>query len=129
MRAWEFLNEGGSRKPPITLWHLNNLKQERQWRAASHNRRIVRTRAMYANTNWQREQMELERMRLKTPGSRSLGSKGRWPLVGIKRGNAPLTSLIHFGKGPGRGGDLSFLKTPSGRGPGRLALRADPRSC
>ncbi len=33
----------------------------------------------------------------KTPGPRSSGFKGRRPLVGIKRGNAPLTSSVHRG--------------------------------
>ena len=64
MRAWEFLTEGVGRKPPITLRHLNNLKQEQRWRQVSHQRRLKRTRAMYANTAWQREQLELERMEL-----------------------------------------------------------------
>ena len=64
MRAWEFLKESDSRKPTITLRHLNDIKQEQQWRDASHQRRIERTRGMYANHAWQREQLELERMRL-----------------------------------------------------------------
>ena len=64
MRAWEFLNESNDRKPTTTLRHLNDIKQEQQWRDASHQRRIERTRAMYANHAWQREQLELERMRL-----------------------------------------------------------------
>ena len=63
MRAWEFLNESSGREPPITLRHLNNVKQDERWRAASHQRRLKRTRAMYANTAWQREQLEIERMR------------------------------------------------------------------
>ena len=64
MRAWEFLNESNGREPPITLRNLNGIKQEQEWRDASHQRRIERTRGMYANHAWQREQLELERMRL-----------------------------------------------------------------
>ena len=64
MRAWEFLNESNGRKPTTTLRNLNDIKQEQRWRDASHQRRIERTRGMYANTDWQREQLELERMRL-----------------------------------------------------------------
>ena len=41
----------------------------------------------------------------KTPGPRLLGSKGRRPLVGIKRGNAPLASFVH----------LKFLRYRTGR--------------
>ncbi len=64
MRAWEFLTESNGREPPITLRNLNDIKQEQQWRDASHQRRIERTRGMYANHAWQREQLELDRMRL-----------------------------------------------------------------
>ncbi len=64
MRAWEFLKESNGRKPTTTLRHLNDIKQEQQWRDASHQRRIERTRGMYANHAWQREQLELERIRL-----------------------------------------------------------------
>ncbi len=64
MRAWEFLTESEAAKQPTTLRHLNDIKQEQQWRDASHQRRIARTRGMYANHAWQREQLELERMRL-----------------------------------------------------------------
>ena len=64
MRAWEFLTEDESAKPPTTLRNLNYQKQDQRWRDASHQRRIERTQGMYANHAWQREQLEIERMRL-----------------------------------------------------------------
>ena len=64
MRAWEFMTEGRGAKPKITLRHLNKIKRQQQSRDASLQNRVERTRAMYANTNWQKEQLEIERMRL-----------------------------------------------------------------
>ena len=62
MRAWEFINESAATK--LSVGQMNDLKRQEREREASRQRRIERTRPMYANTVWQREQLELERMRL-----------------------------------------------------------------
>ena len=64
MRAHEFINEGKTRKPDISLRHLNRLKHINRARAASDARRLELKRIMYASPAWEHNQIELEKARL-----------------------------------------------------------------
>ena len=64
MRAHEFINEGKTRRPEISLRHLNKLKHINKARAASDARRLALQRMMYASPAREHEQIELEKARL-----------------------------------------------------------------
>ena len=64
MRAHEFINEGKTRRPEISLRHLNRLKHINRARAASDARRLALKRRMYASPAKEHEKIELEKARL-----------------------------------------------------------------
>ena len=64
MRAHEFITEDQKRRPEISLRHLNHLKHVNRARAASHARRDLLVRTMYANPAREHEQIELEKAQL-----------------------------------------------------------------
>lgn len=64
MRAHEFIREGKTRRPEISLRHLNRLKHINRARAASNARRLALKRIMYGSPAWEHNQIELEKARL-----------------------------------------------------------------
>ena len=64
MRAWEIITEDQTRRPEISLRHLNQLKHINRARAASHARQAALKRTMPANSARERERIELETARL-----------------------------------------------------------------
>ena len=60
MRAWEIITEHQTRRPEISLRHLNDLKHISRASAASHARRDRLVRTMYANPARELERIELE---------------------------------------------------------------------
>ena len=64
MRAWEIITEDQTRRPEISLRHLNRLKHINRARAASFARVAALKRTMYANPAREHERIELEKARL-----------------------------------------------------------------
>ena len=64
MRAWEIITEDRTRRPEISLRHLNDLKHISRARAASHARRDRLVRTMYTNPAREHERIELEKAQL-----------------------------------------------------------------
>ncbi len=64
MRAYEFLENRKPRSKPITIRSLQKLKHESKLRSAAQQQHKALYPIMYSNTQWRREQLELERMEL-----------------------------------------------------------------
>ncbi len=64
MRAYEILENRNPRSKPITIRSLHKLKHESKLRSAAQQQHKALYPIMYSNTQWQREQLELERMDL-----------------------------------------------------------------
>ena len=64
MRAWEIITEDQTRRPEISLRHLNQLKHINRARTASLARQAALKRTMYANPAREHERIELEKARL-----------------------------------------------------------------
>ncbi len=64
MRAHEFITEDRTRRPEISLRHLNHLKHINRARAASHARQAALKRRMYASPAREHERIELKKARL-----------------------------------------------------------------
>ena len=64
MRAWEIMENRRRRTKPITIRGLHKLKKEEKRRSAVQRERRALVPIMYSNTQWRREQLELERLEL-----------------------------------------------------------------
>ena len=64
MRAYEILENRNPRSKPITIRSLHKLKHESKLRSAAQQQHKALYPIMYNNTQWRREQPELERMEL-----------------------------------------------------------------
>jgi len=77
MRAWEFITEGKSRRPEITLRNLNRWSREEKEEQASHQRHAALVRIMYADPDRELKQIELEKARLELAELRAEIAKTR----------------------------------------------------
>lgn len=64
MRAWELMEKPRLRRTPITIRGLHQQKKEDKQRLASEKKRKALVPIMYGDSQWEREILELERMRL-----------------------------------------------------------------
>ncbi len=64
MRAYEILENRDPPSKPITIRSLHKLKHESKLRSAAQQQHKALYPIMYSNTQWRREQLELERMEL-----------------------------------------------------------------
>lgn len=64
MRAWEFITEGQTRNPSISLRHINRLKHENARRAEQTEQRLALRNIMYANPELEQQHIELVKARL-----------------------------------------------------------------
>ena len=64
MRAHEILENRRPRTKPITIRSLHKLKHESDLRSAAQQQHKALYPIMYSNTQWRREQLEIERMEL-----------------------------------------------------------------
>ena len=64
MRAYEILENRRPRTNPITIRGLHKLKKEEKRRSAVQRERQALVPIMYSNSQWRREQLELERLEL-----------------------------------------------------------------
>ncbi len=64
MRAYEILENYDPPSKPVTLRALHKLKHQSKLRSAAQQQHKALYPIMYSNTQWRREQLELERMEL-----------------------------------------------------------------
>ena len=64
MRGWEIMRPDDTRRPPMTLRHLNDMKRRKREREAEFARARPVLRRMYGDTQRELEQLEFEKARL-----------------------------------------------------------------
>ena len=64
MRAWEFISEGRTRNPSISLRHINRLKHENARRSEQTEWRQALRNILYANPELEQQHIELVKARL-----------------------------------------------------------------
>jgi hypothetical protein len=64
MRAWEILENRNPPSKPITIRALHKMKLEAQAKKKAEQERFALFPLMYGDTDYRREQLELERMTL-----------------------------------------------------------------
>ncbi len=64
MRAYEILENRNPPSKPITLRALHKLKRQSKLRSTAQQQHKALYPIMYSNTQWRREQLEIERMEL-----------------------------------------------------------------